>query len=265
LVATCDLVVVGIGWDDDGSMNDLIRALHEAVRARDNLLAVVAHDLRNYLTTILASADLLAEDASRADDRPLGALRRSASQMARIIESLADASMIESGELTMETMATDPSLLLQDAVSMLSPRASALSIALEVRIDERLPEVCCDPTRIQQVLANLVGNALKFTPAHREIVLVANRVGSEVWISVCDPGAGIAEHDLELVFERYWRGSTGRQGTGLGLFIARGIVEAHGGRIWVESEVGRGSTFTFTLPVDAPETATLPVALVAAR
>ncbi|MDX2086464.1 MAG: HAMP domain-containing sensor histidine kinase [Kofleriaceae bacterium] len=241
-----------------------MRALHEAVRARDNLLAVVAHDLRNYLATILASAELLAEDASRADARPLGALRRSASQMTRIIESLADASMIESGELTMETMAFDPSTLLHDAVSMLAARAAALSLSLTVRIDEPLPEVCCDPTRIQQVLANLVGNALKFTPPHREIVLMANRVGTEVWISVCDPGVGIPESKLELVFERYWRGTSGRQGTGLGLFIARGIVEAHGGRIWVESEVGRGSTFTFTLPVDQPEASSLPVSLLSA-
>ena len=246
----CEVVVMGMAGDVVTTNDDLIEALHAAVRARDSLLAVVAHDLRNYLATILASAEVLAEVGSRRSDRPIGALRRSAAQMARIIESLADTSMLETGDLTIELEEHDPSALLHDAAGVLAARAASLSVALDLRTDEALPEVSCDPTRIQQVLVNLIGNALKFSPAGREITLSASQVGTEVWFSVTDAGPGIPADQHELVFERYWRGDTGRRdGTGLGLFIARGIVEAHGGRIWVDSEVGCGSTFTFTLPI----------------
>jgi PAS domain S-box-containing protein len=232
------------------------RAAQTAIRARDNLLAVVSHDLRNYLLTIRMSVDLLGE-MSRAETWPgsgrkqVQAIDRSAARMEQLIGSLRDATMIETGQFTVCAGAEDVTLLLAEARATLEPLVEARALRLRVDVEDRLPAVWCDRERILQVLANLVGNAIKFTEEGGEIRVAARAAGrSAVTISVTDTGHGIAAGELHHVFERHWKGREGvRTGTGLGLFIAQGIVEAHGGTIRVKSEIGAGSTFLFTLPV----------------
>ena len=160
--------------------------------------------------------------------------------------------MIETGQFTVATAPHDIVALVADAVETLAPQAESKSLKLTAQVDDALPTVACDRDRVLQVITNLVGNAIKFTPARGAIRLRVTRAEDTVEISIYDSGTGIAENELPHVFDRYWK-SGDTAGTGLGLFIARGIVQAHGGRIWAESSPGAGSAFHFTLPV-APTT-----------
>jgi PAS domain S-box-containing protein len=250
----------------------LYRVAQAAIRARDDMLAVVSHDLRNYLSTIRLSAELLAhtrQSSSRADEAavsgslaPLGVLEggrrqvevigRVATRMNLLINSLCDKAMIETGHFTIEPQLEDVAAMLGDAVRTLEPQAESRSLRLSAEVGPRLSSVRCDRERVVQVIANLVGNATKFTEPGGAIRVVASRVEDAVCISVTDTGAGIASGQLAHVFDHYWKGRPDRrEGSGLGLYIAKGIVEAHGGTIWADSVVGTGSTFSFTLP-DAP-------------
>jgi PAS domain S-box-containing protein len=232
----------------------LYRSARTAIQARDNLLGIVSHDVRNYLSTIRMGAELLSMPSAASDAREgrkhVDAIKRSAVRMEELIESLADATMIETGQLAIERDDEDVAALVEEAAGSLCPQAEARSQRLMAHVSEPLPAVYCDRPRVLQVIANLVGNAIKFTGQGGEIRLLAERVGDVVIVSVADTGVGIPERQLPHVFDRNWTRRRGtRYGTGLGLFIAKGIVEAHGGRIWVQSEVGRGSTFFFTLPL----------------
>ncbi|MFL5489752.1 MAG: sensor histidine kinase, partial [Gemmatimonadaceae bacterium] len=137
---------------------------------------------------------------------------------------------------------------------MLRPLAAGTGIRLDTALDDDLPCVVADAARIQQVLSNLVGNAVKFTPRNGRITVSAERIDGEVRFAVIDTGPGIPAEQVPHIFGRFWQARTSdRRGIGLGLAIAKGIVEAHNGRIWVESHVGLGSTFYFTLPTASPE------------
>jgi signal transduction histidine kinase len=146
--------------------------------------------------------------------------------------------------------------VVSEAIEILRPVAAANSLQLESDVAPDFPLIAVDPPRIQQVLSNLVGNAIKFTPAGGQIVLRANPADGEARFAVVDNGPGIAPDALPHIFGRFWQGKrTDRRGIGLGLTIAKGIVEAHGGRIWVESQLGAGSSFYFTVPLAAAEAA----------
>ena len=229
----------------------LYRAAQVAVAARDSLLAFVTHDLHNYLGAIRVSADVLTSHES-GEPRQRGykqveLIGRTVRHMARLIEGLRDATMIETGRFTVAATTEDVAALVAEAVETLAPQAEAKSLRLTAQIADDLPAVPCDRGRVLQVIANLVGNAIKFTPERGDIRIVAARAHGAVRISIHDTGPGIAAPQLPFVFDRYWRGEDA--GTGLGLFISKGIVEAHGGRIWAESEAGTGSAFHFTLPL----------------
>jgi signal transduction histidine kinase len=229
----------------------LYRAAQMAVDARNDLLAFVTHDLHNYLATIQLSAGALIgrEAAARGQNsKQLDLLARTVTLMSRLIEGLRDATTIETGQFTIATAPHDIAALVADAVETLAPQAAIKSLRLTAQVDDELPEVVCDRDRVLQVIANLVGNAIKFTPARGAIRLRATRAENAVEISIHDSGTGIPESELPRVFDRYWK-SGETAGTGLGLFIARGIVQAHGGRIWAESTPGTGSAFRFTLPI----------------
>ena len=232
----------------------LYRLAQDAIGARDNILAVVSHDLRNYLSTIRISAQMLLR-LGRAGEQPVGqkqveAIQRAERRMNQLIDGLRDATMIETGHFSIEAKTENVAALVDDAVRTLEPQTEGRSLRLKVQLEETPPLVHCDRERVLQVITNLVGNAIKFTKEGGEIRIAERTEGAVVCFSISDTGSGIPDQELSHVFDRYWKGrEENRAGTGLGLFIAKGIVEAHRGSIWVESKVGLGSTFHFTLPV----------------
>ena len=231
-----------------------------ATRARDDMLAIVAHDLRNPLNTIYMSSQLLLEIVSETEHpmehKQLAIVQRAASRMNGLIQDLLEVKRIEGGNLTLDRRQTDASSIIAEALDTLRPIAAANSLSLDSEVAPDFPPITVDSPRIQQVLSNLVGNAIKFTPAGGQIVLRARPTEREACFIVADTGPGIAPDALPHIFGRFWQGkSTDRRGIGLGLTIAKGIVEAHGGRIWVESQLGAGSSFYFTVPLAAPDEA----------
>ena len=230
----------------------LYSAAQAAIHARDDVLAVVSHDLRNPLAAIAMCATTLIEQppsSAAVSAEILGTIRQSVDWMNRIIQDLLDIASIEAGRLSMQPVRTTAAGIIARARPALDALAHAHVLDIAVAPD-RAP-ILADAERIAQVLANLVGNAVKYTPAGGAIAVRVERNGAGVLrFTVRDHGSGIPAGDLPRVFERFWheRRNSGLSGTGLGLAIAKGIVEAHGGAIGVESEVGRGSTFWFTLP-----------------
>jgi signal transduction histidine kinase len=222
---------------------------------------MVSHDLRNPLAAIGACAATLKKSAEGTAvfgfaTRAVQVVERSIARMNNLLRDLLDHARIQGSRIPLDACPADGGALIVEASELFRPLASETGISLVVLIEHGLPPVSCDAPRVQQVLSNLVSNALKFTSRGGHVTLVVARAGDgDVQLSVCDDGVGIEEDDLPRVFERYWQAS--RQapngGAGLGLAIAKGLVEAHGGRIWVESRAGRGSTFSFTLPCAAPD------------
>lgn len=234
------------------------RLFHEArhaTRARDEMLAIVAHDLRNPLNTISMGAQLLDEviEQSRTlEHRQIKVIQRSVQRMTELIQDLLDIKRIESGRLPVEPRPEDLPMLIREALEILRPQASARSIVIDTDFAADVPPVLADPPRVQQLIANIVGNAIKFTPHGGTISVATAREGAEARIAIADTGPGIPAESLPHVFGHYWQADrTDRRGIGLGLAIAKGIAEAHGGRIWVKSREGEGATFYFTLPLVA--------------
>ncbi|MEO7456171.1 MAG: HAMP domain-containing sensor histidine kinase, partial [Gemmatimonadaceae bacterium] len=221
-----------------------------ASAAREQVLRVVAHDLRNPLSTILMSADLLAEDSMGPDARKAqgGVVKRAGARMNRLIRDLLDVARMEGGRLTVDVKPVSPAALLASALEMMEPLAREHFLSIGVECADAVPLVNADVERISQVFSNLVGNAIKFTPAGGTITLRAEEADGSVWFSVTDTGPGMPPEQLERVFGPFWQANSGdRRGIGLGLTIAKGIVEAHGGKIGVSSDVGVGTKFWFCL------------------
>jgi PAS domain S-box-containing protein len=229
-------------------------ALRRAVESREQVLGVVAHDLRSPLQAMLTRVQLLlrAGSLAGADRANVEQIERQAKRMDRLIQDLLDVTRIEAGTLRLEMASLPPQALVEEIWQAHGAAAAAASIALDRDVPAPVPDVHADRERIVQVLDNLIENAVKFTPAGGRITIGARPAGDRVEFRVSDTGAGMAPHVAARVFERLWQAGADRRGVGLGLAIARSIVEAHGGRIWVESEPGRGSTFYFTLPAAAP-------------
>ena len=226
----------------------------EAITAREEILSVVSHDLRNPLGAILlGAASLLGVDPGAKHAPRIRAnaerIQRQAERMARLIEDLVDFAGIQAGRLAIDRGAYDPREIVGEASEMFEPIAVERGLRFAARLDPELPRVDCDRERAVQVLSNLLSNAVKVTARGGEIAVGAERREADVVFWVRDSGPGIPAADLPLLFERYWRSATAQyKGAGLGLSIAKGIVEAHGCRIWAESALGAGSTFLFSLP-----------------
>jgi len=227
----------------------------QALTKREDFMAMVSHDLRSLLGGIALSAELL-RDVERADQpfvkvkRYADSIQRFSARMNRLVGDLMDIASIEAGKLSMLRVRHNASSLLRDSLEAFEPAAAAQGIELASKQEDTAAVVELDHERILQVLTNLVGNALKFTPRGGRITLSIERRGEEVCYSVVDTGCGIAPNLLDTMFMRYYQSNVGdRRGLGLGLFIAKSIVDGHGGRIWAESSPGHGCTVRFTLPL----------------
>jgi PAS domain S-box-containing protein len=234
----------------------LYERARQAVRARDEVVAVVSHDLRNPLNAVLIASTMLTEygDPERLgerDHKQLEIIRRSAEQMTALTQDLLEVSSLESGSVEMSPRPCGCATLLGAADEMFRPVAEEQGVALVVEpADNELPAVQADYGRVLQVYGNLVGNAIKFTPPGGRVTLGAERAADYVRFWVSDTGPGIEREHLPRLFDRFWQARRGgKAGAGLGLAIAKSIVEGHRGQIWVESTPGEGSTFHFTLPV----------------
>ncbi len=233
------------------------RQTQQAVRVREQILEIVSHDLKTPLNTILMAAAVLARDGMTEERQTTAKnsvlrIHRSAERMQRLIEDLLDFASIELGRLSMKMEAQDAASIVQETLETFELQAPRTAV-LSVQVEPGLPSVVCDRDRILQVISNLVGNASNVVSDDGKIGLMARAHGGYVLFAVSDNGPGISAEDSKHLFKRYWRsGEVNYRGTGLGLAIARGIVNAHGGRIWVESELGHGATFYFSVPVAPP-------------
>ena len=231
----------------------------QAVRAREEVLAIVSHDLRNPLNAVTLAASLLqtSESLSDEDREQIDTIVLSAKRMSRLIADLLDVTRLEGGKrLPIEPEAIDVQSLFHETEEIFKAQAAAGSVRLESTIVDGVPKVWADRHRVTQVLSNLVGNSLKFTPEGGVIRVRAEPKDDAVLFVVSDTGPGIPKEHLADIFNPFWQAKRAeRMGAGLGLPIARGIVESHGGRIWVESESAKGTVFYFTLPVARVEAA----------
>lgn len=227
-------------------------AARQATAARDELMGVVAHDLRNPLAAVTMKSALLRQRLTSEETRKLAeSIEAIALRMDFLIQTMLDVTTVEAGGFAVQPAPCTAADLLRETAEMFDLMAASKQIQLEWKVTPPELEVRADRERIVQVLTNLIGNALKFTPSGGRVTVTVDADGPYARFAVADTGHGIAPADAARVFDRFWRkGATSQKGTGRGLFIAKSIVEAHGGRIWVESDVGRGATFIFTVALE---------------
>jgi signal transduction histidine kinase len=229
----------------------------QALAMRDDFMGIVSHDLLNLLNAMVGMSALIEKEVAQEDhvERVVAHARRvqrSGARMRRLVGDLVDVASIEAGMLAVTRAVGDPADVVTEAVETFHAQASASRVTLTTEIAPGVPSLRFDAARILQVLCNLLSNALKFTPAQGAVVVRLERVEDDVVCSVSDTGEGIPDEKLDVVFDRFVQlTKNDRRGVGLGLFISKCIVHGHRGRIWVESRVGGGSTFCFSLPVEA--------------
>jgi signal transduction histidine kinase len=223
----------------------------EAAAAREEVLKIVSHDLRNPLNTIGMAAEMILEQTDQATQaRSVGIIRRTSDRMNRMVQDLLDVAKLETGRLAIELEIVEVTALVGEAMEMFGPLAAERALELTPIVAPDLPSVYVDRGRMLQVLSNLVGNAIKFTPAQGRITLRATHADGMVRFAVIDTGPGIPPDQMQRIFGRFWQAKpSDRRGLGLGLTIAKSIVEAHGGHIGADSSPGAGTEFWFTVPV----------------
>jgi signal transduction histidine kinase len=229
---------------------DALEHARQAIAARDEVLGVVAHDLRNPTGAIIMKAATMRERAAGPDTRAEATfIENVAMRMDHMIKGLVDVASFEAGSLSIERSTCSVVDLVDETIALFEANAGRKSVRLVREVEPTTLSIFADRERVLQVLANLVGNAVKFAPHGSAVIVAASRQAELVRLDVVDRGPGIAADDLQHLFDRFWtKGRGARRGTGLGLFIAKQIVGAHGGRIWVETSTPKGSKFSFTLP-----------------
>jgi signal transduction histidine kinase len=229
----------------------------QAIRSRDEFLAMASHDMRNLLGGIALSAaalrDVPAGEAGKAATlRQSQRIQRFTARMSLLVDDLLDVVSIEAGRLAVVPRHQDATELVRETLETFRPAAASKNVSLHAEVKPGSLLARFDRERVLQVLSNIVGNAIKFSPEGARVEIVVETIDLEIRFAVADSGGGIAPEKLELIFERFWQSAQRDRGSlGLGLYIARCIVEAHGGRIWAESQPAQGSTFFFTLPAAA--------------
>jgi signal transduction histidine kinase len=233
--------------------------LKELDQLKDDFVSSVSHELRSPLAAISGYIELLlskplSEIAPEKQSKALQIIQESTQRLAHFINEILDLAKIKAGQVEIRPKSFDLKKMIEDVDSLFKALVEKKNIYMTVDVPENARELIADEDKIRQVLTNLISNALKFTPSQGKIRIAARNESEFIQISVADSGAGIPEESLETIFERFKQaansaGDFAQKGTGLGLAIARGIVEAHSGQMWVESEVGKGATFYFTIPV----------------
>jgi signal transduction histidine kinase len=224
---------------------------------REQVLAIVSHDLRNPLGAAKLAADMVMKRAQQQSEPLLAkqaqTIQRAAVRMERLIGDLLDMSSIHVGKLSIDRRPRAADGLLREAAEIHEPIAAEHGIQFTVERQVAELQVLCDRERILQVFSNLLGNSFKFCAAGARVTLRSQRDGDDIRFEVADTGPGIPPDEQRHIFEPYWSAERdGKKGTGLGLFITHGVIEAHGGKIWLQSEPGEGTTFFFTLPIVEP-------------
>ena len=220
--------------------------------AREDVLGLVAHDLRNPLNLIITTTDLLLGEKIEPPRQHelLEVAMRAGKQMNRLIEDLLDTVRLQAGKFSLDLEDLPVASIFRQASESLGPAAEKRDVRLDIIPPRDGIVVRADPLRVSQLVGNLVGNAIKFTPEKGSVTLKAAPDGDRVLVQVTDTGPGIAPSDIPHLFDNFWQARRNdHRGVGLGLAIAKGVVEAHGGKIWCESTVGAGTTFSFTLPM----------------
>ena len=246
--------------DSNRELNEANAKLRELADMREEFLALTTHDLRSPLTVISGVISFFSSgrlgELSMEQKNMVAMMERNTQSLIELINDLLDASKLESGTMRLELSAVDLGALIRDVHESMGPLAREKGIAIEERLPDDLPPLSADHDKLRRVIVNLLSNALKFTPKGGRIEVGAGRSNGDtpaVRVFVADTGVGIAPGDLARLFDKYEqarsRATRGEKGTGLGLYIARQLIEMHGGTIDVQSEVGQGSTFTFTLPI----------------
>jgi len=238
------------------AFNAMADGLERLEKLRRNMVTDVAHELRTPLSTIRGYLEALRDGVMESTPATLKLLHEEAMLLNRLVDDLQELSLAEAGQLTLDRQPVNLNEVVNGAVEAVQPQVEVKGITVHFDLEEGLPLVNIDPQRIGQVLRNLLANALNHTPPGGKVTIAAKAKATEVEVSVSDTGEGIASEHLPYIFERFYRADKSRSratgGTGLGLAIAKELVEAHGGQITVESRVGQGTTFTFTLPVARP-------------
>jgi two-component system OmpR family sensor kinase/two-component system sensor histidine kinase BaeS len=248
--------VPGRGGDEIGELgaafNRMTQSLAQAENLRRNMVADVAHELRTPLTVIQGDLQAILDGVYPLDIEQVASLYDETRLLTRLVDDLRDLALADAGQLRLDRAPVSMGMLAEAAVTSFSPAAKDAEIELSLELGEDVPAVMGDADRLAQVLRNLLGNALRHTPAGRKVTVRVGARNASVIISVADAGSGIAPEDLPHVFDRFYRGDKSRSrrggGAGLGLAIARQLVTAHGGQISVESRVGHGAVFTILLP-----------------
>src|SRR5581483_2321570 len=237
------------------AFNRMSGELESLERLRRELVANVSHELKTPISALRAHLENLLDGVERPDPETLQVMLSQSERLGRLVEQLLDLSRLESGEMPLHRERTPLQPIVSQVLSEIQVASANRDVRVEDRVPDDLPPVFVDPERVHQVLFNLLDNAVRFTPPGGAVVVSAQRTNGSCEVSVADSGPGIPPEHLPRLFERFYRVDPSRSqrdgGTGIGLAIARSVVEAHGGRIRAESEVGKGSVFTFDLPVAA--------------
>jgi signal transduction histidine kinase len=235
------------------AFNRMSSELESVERLRRELVANVSHELKTPISALRAHIENLLDGVETPDPHVLQVMLQQAERLSRLVDQLLDLSRLESGDVPLERQVLSLSPLVSEVVSEIDVSRSGSGVRVRSSVPDELPPVWGDPERVHQVLFNLLDNAVRFTPEGGEVVVSASRHNGSCVVEVSDDGPGIAPEHLPRLFERFYRVDTARSrndgGTGIGLAIARSVVEAHGGKIWAESDPGTGSVFTFELPV----------------
>lgn len=233
------------------AFNAMVVRLQHNENQRRRLMADVTHELRTPLTVIQGNLEGVIDGIYPADENHLQPILEETRVMSRLIEDLRTLSLAEAGTLKLQKERVALDELIEDVVVSFSGQATIAGVSLQTQIDNPLPQLDVDPTRIREVLSNLIANALRYTPSGGAIYIKAKRGEDDVRVAVIDTGKGIDAEDLPHVFDRFYKSADSR-GTGLGLAIAKSLIEAHGGEMSATSEIGKGATISFSLPYERP-------------